>query len=206
MIIGWLKGRVISFDQTTLLIEVGGVGYVLIAGNRLLSKVQAGDQVELHVETQVTENAIRMYAFLSELERAWFCHIQNVQGIGGKAALAILDAVSPTELRDAISLGDSAPLTRAQGVGKKLAERIVRELASKPYPLGRVGSMESVETSDESQAQNIQMGGRDEAISALVNLGYTRIEAGKAVATVVKKVGSDDVGELIRAALQELGS
>ncbi len=206
MIIGWLKGRVLSFDQTTLLIEVGDVGYVVIAGNRLLSKVQAGEEIELHVETQVTENAIRMYGFQTDLERAWFCHIQDVQGIAGKAALAILDVISPAELRDAISLGDGNPLTRAQGVGKKLAERIVRELASKPAPLGRVGSAESLDTSEEAKTQNIKMGSRDEAISALVNLGYTRIEAGKAVASAAKDVESENVEDLIRTALQELGS
>lgn len=206
MIIGWLSGQVMSFDQTTLLVAVGGVGYVVIAGNRLLSKVEVGEEIELHIETQVTENAIRMYAFQTDLERAWFSHIQDVQGIAGKAALSILDAVTPTELRDAISLGDAAPLTRAQGVGKKLAERIVRELASKPAPLGRVGSAESIDSSDEAKTQNVLMGTRDEAISALVNLGYTRIEAGKAVASVAKTIESEEVTELIRAALQELGS
>lgn len=206
MIIGWLKGQVQSFDLSTLLVEVGGVGYVVIAGNRLLSNVQVGQQIELHVETQVTENAIRMYGFQSDLERAWFCHIQDVQGIGGKAALAILDVVSPAEIRDAISLGDAALLTRAQGVGKKLAERVVRELATKPAPLGRVGSVERLNETDEAASQNLIMGTRDEAISALVNLGYTRIEAGKAVATAAKEVNSEDVGDLIKAALQELAS
>lgn len=206
MIIGWLKGQILSFDQTTLLISAGGVGYVVIAGNRLLSKVQVGEEIELHIETQVTENAIRMYGFQTDLERAWFCHIQDVQGIAGKAAISILDVISPAELRDAISLGDGTPLTRAQGVGKKLAERIVRELASKPAPLGRMGTADSTDISEEAKTQNMKMGSRDEAISALVNLGYTRIEAGKAVATAAKDSESENVEDLIRTALQELGS
>ena len=136
MIIGRLKGEIAGLGADSVLIDVGGVGYVALAGTRLLSQLHVGKQAELFIETRVTENSITLFAFASDEERAWFVRVQDVPGVAGKSALALLDALSPPELMDALALGDSAMITRAKGVGKKLAERIIGELAGKPPPMG----------------------------------------------------------------------
>ena len=129
MIIGRLTGEVAAIGLDHLLIDVNGVGYVALAGTRLLAKLQAGDRVTVQVETRVTEASITMFAFATDEERAWFVRLQDVPGVAGKSALAILDGLSPAEIMDAIALGDSGAFTRAKGIGKKLGERIITELA-----------------------------------------------------------------------------
>ncbi|MEL6474454.1 MAG: Holliday junction branch migration protein RuvA [Pseudomonadota bacterium] len=203
MIVGWLKGNVISVGADTVLIDTGGVGYVAHAGTRLLSRLSAGEDAELHVETQVTENSIRLYAFASEDERAWFARLQDVPGVAGKAAMAVLDALTPAELMDAIALGDAASVTRAKGVGKKLAERIIGEMAGKPPPMGRFGSF--VAGPAASVASPVS-GARGEAVSALVNLGYAQSDAARAVAAAAKASDGEDTSALIKAALRELAA
>ena len=205
MIIGWLKGRIISIGVDSVLIDVNGVGYVANAGGRLLGRLNAGDETELHVETKVTENSIQMYAFGTDEERAWFVRLQDVHGVAGKAAMAILDAVSVPELMDAIALGDAATLTRAKGVGKKLGERIVGELAGKPPPLGRFGAFNVVGGPGVVTAQ-AKTGARGEAVSALVNLGYGQTDAARAVAAAAKGDKDAEVEDLIKGALKELAA
>ncbi|KCZ62076.1 hypothetical protein L53_12580 [Hyphomonas sp. L-53-1-40] len=129
MIIGRLTGTVAALGTDNILIDVNGVGYVCMAGTRLLSRVHVGETSVLHVETKVNEAAIILYAFGSDEERAWFVRLQDVHGVAGKAAMAILDAITPAELMDAIALGDASVLTRAKGVGKKLAEASRRRWA-----------------------------------------------------------------------------
>lgn len=206
MIIGRLRGEVAAVGADTVLIEVGGVGYVAQAGSRLLSRLNPGETAELHVETKVTENSITLYAFESDEARAWFSRLQDVPGVGGKAAMALLDALSPGELMDAIALGDVASVTRAKGVGKKLAERVVGELSGKPPPMGRFGTF-GVKAAPgiASAAGTTPAGGaRAEAVSALQNLGYGPSDAARAVAVAAKEADGDDVGALIKAALKEL--
>lgn len=205
MIIGRLKGEVAAVGTDNVLIDVNGVGYVAQAGSRTLTRLQAGEIAELHVETKVTENSIALYAFLSDEERAWFVRLQDVHGVAGKAAMALLDALSPTELMDAIALGDVASVTRAKGVGKKLAERIVGELAGKPAPMGRFGTF-GVKAAPglASQAAVPVSGARQEAISALQNLGYGPTDAARAVAQAAKADPDADTAALIKAALKEL--
>ena len=205
MIIGRLKGEIAAVGADTVLIDVNGVGYVAQAGSRLLAKLSPGDQAELHIETKITENSITMYAFPTDEERAWFVRLQDVHGVAGKAAMALLDAISPAELMDAIALGDVATVTRAKGVGKKLAERIVGELAGKAPPLGRFGSFGVQAVPGlASQATAPASGARQEAISALQNLGYGPTDAARAVAAAAKSDGEADTAALIKAALKEL--
>lgn len=205
MIIGRLSGEIAAVGADTALIDVNGVGYVIQAGSRTLMKLSPGETAEIHVETKVTENSIAMYGFLSDEDRAWFVRLQDVHGVAGKAAMALLDALTPGELMDAIALGDVASVTRAKGVGKKLAERIVGELSGKPPPLGRFGSF------GVKQAQGITSavaapasGTRQEAISALQNLGYGPSDAARAVAGAAKSDPDADTAALIKAALKEL--
>lgn len=205
MIIGWLKGRVISTGVDKVLIDVNGVGYLANAGSRLLGKLSPGEETELHVETKVTESSIQMYAFGTDEERAWFVRLQDVHGVAGKAAMAVLDALSVAELMDAIALGDAATVTRAKGVGKKLGERIVGELAGKPPPLGRFGTFGVKPAAGVVTAQ-AKTGARGEAVSALVNLGYGQSDAARAVAAAAKGNADAPVEDLIKGALKELAA
>jgi Holliday junction DNA helicase RuvA len=204
MIIGRLVGEVAGLGTDHLLVDVNGVGYVCMAGTRLLSRTHAGEKITVHVETRVTENSITLFGFGTDEERAWFVRLQDVHGVAGKAAMAILDAITPAELMDAIALGDAKVLERAKGVGKKLAERIVHDLSGKAPPMGRFGRFEAASAAGMASAPiAAATGARGEAISALVNLGYSQSDAARTVASVAKEAG-DDVGALIKAALKEL--
>ena len=208
MIIGRLTGTIAATGADTLLIDVNGVGYVAHAGTRLLSKLAPGEAAELHIETKITEAAINLYAFGSDEERAWFVRLQDVHGVAGKAAMAIMDVLTPAELMDAIALGDAASFERAKGVGKKIAERIVGELAGKPPPMGRFGAF-TADSAASAQGKTETMTGmsggvRGEAVSALINLGYAHTDAGKAVATAARNEANASVESLIKGALQEL--
>jgi Holliday junction DNA helicase RuvA len=205
MIIGRLKGEVAAIGLDHVLIDVGGVGYVVLAGARLLSRLQAGEPAQVHVETRVTEASITLFGFATDEERAWFVRLQDVPGVAGKSALAILDGLSPADIMDAIALGDAGAFTRAKGIGKKLGERIVTELSGKAPPLGRFGKFETAAVAGLAAAPqtSVGTGPRSEAVSALVNLGYTQTEAARAVAAAAKD-GADEVGVLVKGALKEL--
>jgi len=204
MIIGRLVGEVAGLGTDHLLVDVNGVGYVCMAGTRLLSRTHAGEKITVHVETRVTENSITLFGFGTDEERAWFVRLQDVHGVAGKAAMAILDAITPAELMDAIALGDAKVLERAKGVGKKLAERIVHDLSGKAPPLGRFGKFEAASAAGMASAPvAAATGARGEAISALVNLGYSQSDAARAVAGVAEDAG-DEVGVLVKAALKGL--
>jgi len=202
MIIGRLKGEIAAIGSDTVMIDVGGIGYVAQAGSRLLARLSAGQTAELFIETRITESSITLFAFASDEERAWFVRLQDVPGVAGKSAMALVDALSPAELMDALALSDVAMLTRAKGVGRKLAERIVGELSGKPPPLGRFGSFSAELTGQ--PVKPVSTGARSEAISALTNLGYAQSEAARAVAASAAQQGEEDVSTLIRAALKQL--
>jgi Holliday junction DNA helicase RuvA len=135
-VIGKLKGEVDSVGEEEAVIDVNGVGYLVSAASRTLARLEPGARVELFIETYVREDAFRLFAFLSDAERAWFVRLQSVQGVGAKHALALLDAVGAGEIESAAALGDASTFERAKGVGKKLAQRIATELKDKAPPLG----------------------------------------------------------------------
>lgn len=200
--IGRLRGTIAAIGEGQALIDVQGVGYLVHAGSRTLGRLSVGEPAELHVETQMSESAIRLFAFVSGEERAWFSRLQDAPGVGARIALSILDALTTSQLMDAIALNDTAAISRANGVGKKLAERIVTEFKGKPPPMGLFGS--SLSPSTITPAVSLS-GARSAAVSALVNLGYTQSDASRAVAQAARDVG-EDAGEstLIRAALKAL--
>ena len=208
MIIGRLRGEVAAIGEDSILIDVNGVAYVALAGARLLSKLTLGAEAEVFIETRVTESSITLFAFATDEERAWFVRLQDVPGVAGKSAMALMDALSPAELMDALALSDVAMVTRAKGVGKKLAECIVGELAGKPPPRGRFERFEaSASGSVQARAEvaaSLATGVRSETVSALVNLGYGQSEAARAVATAAKDAPDADTPALIKAALKEL--
>lgn len=204
MIIGRLRGTVAALGADSVMIDVNGVGYVALAGSRLLSRLTVGAEAEVFIETRVTESSITLFAFHSDEERAWFVRLQAVPGVAGKSAMAIMDSISASELMDALALGDAATITRAKGVGKKLAERIIGELSGKPPPMGRFGKFVADPTGSVAAASELKTGARGEAVSALINLGYSQSEAARAVAAGAREAPEADTGALIKAALKEL--
>jgi Holliday junction DNA helicase RuvA len=201
--IGSLAGVVSAIGEEAALIDVGGVGYVVQAGGRTLARLAVGAPARLHIDTHVREDAIRLFGFSSEQERAWFAHLQTIPGVGAKVALSIVDLLTPEELADAVALQDKAVIVRANGVGPKLAARIVGELAGKPAPRGFL-SLSAMPVAREPSAPGVS-GARAEAVSALVNLGIDQASASRAVAAAAKSIDADSTApELIRAALKEV--
>jgi Holliday junction DNA helicase RuvA len=200
--IGRLRGQVAMIADTQALIDVAGVGYVVHCGARTLQRLAPTQTVEVFVETQMSESAIRLFGFLDADERAWFARLQDAPGVGARLALAILDVLPPAALMDAIALSDVTAISRAHGVGKKLAERIVTEFRGKAPPAGAFAPSADPGGRRDAPAPS---GLRAEAVSALVNLGYGQSEAMRAVAEAARETGSDG-GEaaLIRSALRRL--
>jgi Holliday junction DNA helicase RuvA len=207
--IGSLQGVVGAVGEDAALIDVNGVGYVVHAGARTLARLEVGVAARISVETHVREDAIKLYGFVSETERAWFQHLQSVQGVGARVALAILDALGPDDLADAVALQDKASVARANGVGPKLAARIVQELAGKSGPRGFLSLSAAGPARMAANGAGGANGARGEAVSALINLGIDQSSATRAVASAAKSLAKDEAGEpdapeLIRAALKEV--
>ena len=201
--IGKLRGKVDSIGRDWVIVDVGGVGYEVSCPARTLSRMPAiGQPVTLMIETYVREDAIKLFGFLSDAERSWFRLLQNVQGVGTKVALSVLGVLEPQELANAIALQDKAQVGRAPGVGPKVAQRIVSELRDKAPALLVAGGM-GMPTS--AHAASGQMSPASDAMSALINLGYSAAEANAAVASVSAKLGAEaKAEELIRHGLKEL--
>lgn len=203
--IGSLQGVVAAVGEDAALIEVGGVGYVVQAGARTLGRLSAGANARLFIETHVREDAIRLFGFESEEERAWFAHLQTIPGVGAKVALGILDAMPPQVLVDAIAMQDKAAFSRANGVGPKLAARLAQELAAKQGPKGFLSLAAAQASRAATSAAPSVNGARAEAVSALVNLGIDQSSAARAVASAARQFDADaPAPELIRAALKEV--
>lgn len=202
--IGRLRGHVAAVGEGQAILDVGGVGYLIHAGSRTLSRLIVGETAEIHVETKLSETDLRLFGFLSGEERAWFARLQDAPGVGAKVALSILDALPPAQLMDAIALGDVAAVTRAHGVGRKLAERIVTEFKGKPPPMGLFSNLGTAALGS-ADAAHAASGPRAAAVSALVNLGYASADASKAVAAAARDLGEGAAeAQLIKAALKAL--
>ena len=202
--IGKLKGVIDSYAEDHVILDVHGVGYVVQCSSRTLQKLPpAGEAATLAIETQVREDAIRLFGFASDAERDWFRLLQSVQGVGSKVALAILGILPPGELATAIASQDKAMVARAPGVGPKLAQRIVLELKDKAPAFGHVDpNLAQLSGGDESTTAPAPV--RD-AISALVNLGYARPQSAAAIAASLRELGDEaPTAALIRRGLKEL--
>jgi Holliday junction DNA helicase RuvA len=196
--IAQLTGRVDALSDGTCVIDVGGVGYLVQASSRTLSALPpAPAAAKVLVETHVREDAIVLYGFADSAERDWFRLLTTVQGVGGRVALAILSALSPRDLIGAIAAGDKASLTRAQGVGPRLAVRLLTELKDKTGAMPTATGVSYTPIAAATPA--------DDALSALVNLGYRRIEAAPVVARVQERLGAAaTLDALIRDSLKDL--
>ncbi|MEJ7935869.1 Holliday junction branch migration protein RuvA [Sphingobium sp. AN558] len=194
-----LKGRLDSTGLDHAIIDVGGVGYLVGASSRTLSALgPVGEAVTIHTEMLVAEDSIRLMGFASAEERDWFRLLTAVQGVGARVALAILSALEPAEVHRAVAMGDKTMVTRANGVGPKLAERIVRELKDKVgvAPAGSAVAAGIV-------IAPVGSHGAD-ALSALQNLGFRPVEASAAVAAAEAEIGEDaSLDALVRLALRK---
>lgn len=198
-----LKGVVDAVDTDSAVIDVGGVGYLVSASARTLRDLAVGGPATMLVETIVREDAIALYGFLETAERDWFRILTTVQGVGARVALSILSTLSPDEVARAIAAQDRATLSRPAGVGPKLAARLATELKDKAAAFGiaPAPALPANANAPSGTAGSIN----EDAVSALVNLGYKRVEAFGAVARVTQRLGGEArLDAVIRAGLQEL--
>ncbi len=199
--IGKLTGIVDSVAEDHVILDVGGVGYLVMCPSSTLSRLAAGAHASLMIETKVSEDAIRLYGFHSAEEREWFRLLQTVQNVGSRVALNVLSALSPRDLERAIALADKAAIGRAQGVGPKLALRIVTELKDRAPAMmlrghGEEGTVVAI----------APRGPEADAVAALVKLGYSQGQAAESVARAANDLGdAAQVDVLIRESLRALG-
>ena len=198
--IGRLRGRVDGRGDGWALIDVGGVGYMVEGSARMMDNLPGdGEAVSLAIETYVREDQLRLFGFASEEERSWFRLLMGVQGVGAKVALAIQGVLSAQDLTQAVAAEDKAMVARAPGVGPKVAQRIVQELKDK-IPEAQFIAAAGQKVDGE--------GGKvlEEALSALTNLGYQRMQANQALMAARGKLGdeADLIEALIKQALKEM--
>jgi Holliday junction DNA helicase RuvA len=200
--IGKLSGIIDSLNGSHLIVDVGGVGYVVTCSARTLRAIGAiGEAVTLRIETQVREDAINLFGFADTAEQDWFRLLTTVQGVGAKVALAILSVVAPEQLAHVIAAQDKSALHQADGVGPKLALRLVTELKDKvPAFMSSPVRLAASSATPSSLPQSIA----GDAVSALINLGYRRVEAFATVASVSQRNVNAKLDEIIRLSLAEL--
>lgn len=201
--IGRLRGIVAEIGEEDCLIDVGGVGYVVRCGARTLSRLPpVGEETVLHTENPWSEQiGPQLYGFLARDERRAFVLLRAIQGVGPKAAMAVLDVASPAELAGAVAREDKALIGRANGVGPKLAQRIVTELKDKPISDGP-----AIFAPNTAAPRAVAPSATGEAVSALMGLGVAEPMARRVVEQASLRLGEDaDVSALIKAGLQELG-
>ena len=197
-----LTGSVEVLGEDRAVVDAGGVGYLVFCSSRTLSRLPGdGATVRLHIETHIRQDHIHLYGFLDRAEHEWFGLLTMVQGVGAKVALAILSALTPEEILHAVAAGDKVAVARANGVGAKLAGRIIAELKDRVggIALGPGGTQQPSGPGSATAAVDA------DAVSALVNLGYGRSEAFQAVARAGGRLGVEaPLTDLIRAGLEEI--
>jgi Holliday junction DNA helicase RuvA len=199
-VIARLRGRLDTLGEDHAVIDVGGVGYLVVCSARTLAALPgAGEAVDLHVDTQLRAESITLYGFREPAERVWFRLLQTVQGVGARVALGLLSVLAPDELARAVAAQDKAALSRASGVGPRLASRIASELRERLVDLPLPGG-----TSDSLPIVGVS-GAAADAVSALINLGYGRSEAHAAIAKAAASLGERAAADaLIRSGLRDL--
>lgn len=212
-----LRGLIDGIGEDSCIIDVNGVGYLVFASNKTLSKLARGAEASLLIETIVREDSISLFGFYDAWEKEWFNTLTKVQGVGAKVCLAILSVLTPLQLAQAVSAQDKNSFTRASGVGPKLAARIVTELkdkivtiptmdVAKDLDMNMTPQEDAAEVADVITAQESDPDKMEDAISALVNLGYQRLEAYKAVNQAALQSPSADMATLIKLALKEFAN
>lgn len=204
--IGQLKGIVDDIDDDVLILDVGGVGYNVFASLRTIASLEIGATAKLSIEMNVREDHIHLFGFANNLEREWFRLLVTVQRLGNKMALAILGAYTPTQIANAIMAKDMAAFSKISGVGAKLAERIVTELKDKVMKMPTSEFVVATATGNMKKPTATAITNHnDDAISALVNLGYSRSDAYSATLKAMQDAGGDvTLDILIKLSLKEL--
>jgi len=204
--IGKLKGLVDGYGDDHVHIDVGGVVYEAFCSSKTMQALpQVGHAAVVHIEMVVREDMIRLYGFATPDEKAWFTTLMTVQGVGARVALSILSTLTTSELQSAIALQDKAMVGRANGVGPKLAVRVVTELKGK-VPTG-IGIDAGTLGLQQALGEGVARSNIADAVSALSNLGYSSAQASAAVAKVVQRDGDEvETATLIRLGLRELSS
>ncbi|MDB5524621.1 MAG: ruvA [Rhizobium sp.] len=202
--IGKLKGTIEEIGEDYVLVDVHGVCYVAFCSARTLGRIgSAGEAIVLFIETYVREDQLKLFGFQTALEREWFRLLQIVQGVGSKVALAVLSTLTPSELANAIALQDKTAISRAPGVGPKVAIRILTELKTKAPAFAGDGAI-NIGLKQEL-GEGVAAAPVSDAVSALTNLGYSRDQAANAIAAALKNGGEGaDSSKLIRLGLREL--
>jgi len=202
--IGKLKGVIDSYGEDTVIVDVNGVGYEVHCSARTLQELPGiGQPATLSIETHVREDQIRLFGFVTEIEREWFRLLQTVQGVGVKVALAVLGTLKPAELASAIAMRDKPMVARTPGVGAKVAERIVTELKDKAPAYTNIDPA-LVRLSGALDDKRAPAPVTD-AVSALINLGYAQAQAAAAIAVATRSAGEGaEATTLIRLGLREL--
>lgn len=205
--IGKLSGIIDEIFQDSIILDVSGVGYHVQCSPRTLSRIgQKGDPASMLIDTNVREDAITLFGFPDKAEQQWFRLLTSVQGVGAKAAMAILGVTPPEQLGFAIASGDKAAFTRADGVGPKIAARILTELKDKAAKID-LTPVQGVSLPASSDVAPVDGGIDQDAVSALVNLGYGRTDAYAAVTQAKAKANDNEtLQNLIRLALKELSA
>ncbi|MDA8716969.1 Holliday junction branch migration protein RuvA [Alphaproteobacteria bacterium] len=208
--IAQLRGTIVRIDDQQTILDVHGVGYAVNVSGRTQGQLGTiAGEVKLLTEMQVREDSMTLFGFLDLAERDAFRLLITVQGVGAKAAMAILSVLSPSDLTNAIIAGDKAMVARADGVGPKIAQRVVNELGEKIGKITSLGGALAIGDSGAGAAGGLDVaavGLFGDAVSALVNLGYGRAEAHSAVMRVQAKAGGDNLSDVIAAALREMGT
>lgn len=199
-----LTGLLDSIGEDWAVIDVNGVGYLVFCSTRTLSQLPGrGEAVTFVIETHIREDHIHLYGFLDQAEREWFRLLTTVQGVGARVGLGILSVLALKDLTDAILAQDKGMITRAPGVGPKLAARLLTELRDKVSGIVEFASPAAAAIAVD--ADPAARGTFDDAVSALVNLGYQRGAAFGAVSGAMRSIGDDaSVEDLIRVGLKEL--
>ena len=214
-----LRGIIDTIGEDFCVVDVNGVGYLVFASAKTLGRLVCGQEMVLRIETVVREDSISLFGFYDAWEKEWFSTLTKVQGVGAKVCLSILSALSPAQLAQAIAAQDKTSFTRANGVGPKLAARIVTELKDKIVTIpmsaetNELAKGMGMDANEETVAYEDQLVARvddpnlmEDAISALVNLGYQRLEAYRVVNKVMADEQAQDVSSVIRLALKEFAN
>ena len=198
-----LTGIIDSVAEDSAVVDVNGVGYQVFCSRRTLGKLPPrGGSASVLVETTVREDRIVLYGFSDHLERDWYRLLTTVQGVGAKVALSILSVLSPDEIAQAIAAQDKVMVSRADGVGPKLAMRLVNELKDR---IADLAPSQPAAVPAGASARGGEVAGTGDAVSALVNLGYQQAQASAAIAAVIKREGEDlPAAQLIRHGLKEM--
>lgn len=205
--IGKLSGIIDSFGTDYILLDVSGVGYLVHCSPRTLQTAgQTGDTASLLIDTHVREDAINLYGFKDALEQQWFRLLTSVQGVGARVGMSILGACPPERLGFAIASGDKAAIQAADGVGPKLAVRIVTELKDKASKMDLSAALPQKNVQANHKAAPAEATIDNDAVSALVNLGYAKSDAFQAVLSAKQKSNDNSLSDIIRLALKELSA